>query len=277
MRTFIAISTVALCLCVAVSTAEARFILTIDDTSETSIDPDTMTDIEAIVIDDVDGSVGDHVAGKGYANKADMSAGDGKLALGFFGTVGDFEVEIILAKSKPTVSSLAGQPDPPRITLTADVRYLGSGAPATLEIMITDTDFEKVEPSVEIIGEFSGTFDDQIITYQGFVDVDNEEFGMTGPSVFSTPIVTLGTPPLDTSGDGTRVSSPIPPEDFVGPFSISNLITVTHPSNSTTSTSGFSAQTTVTPEPLSLGVWAGLVACFGVGGYWARRRRRMNG
>ena len=144
--------------------AMARMILSVDDPSTTGVD--------IIVIDDVDGGVGDGTP-KGFATHADGTPGDGFVS--FVGILGGFMITV--ANGAATTAESA------TLMLTASAMSSGAG---TLNFMLTDSDFVWGQPGTQIHvtsalnGSTMSSFGQPENTFSGeqFIDFGSIEFGM---------------------------------------------------------------------------------------------------
>jgi hypothetical protein len=217
--------------------ADAGFILALDNPATGAID--------AII---PDGSVGDLYPLPGV--------------IVFSGAVGPFFINVTTALSKP----ILGGPNLAQIDVN-DVSV--SGGAGTLKIMATDTDFtlpdQELFPIVltnAIGGTTGGT-----VSAQAYLDEGNGEFvtvgahttgpqGPFGPGAFS----------------GTSTFTVVPHLGGAGPFSLTEVLTITHTAGVHVTSFDKELSASVVPEPGSV---AGLVgiAAFGLIGWFYRRQR----
>ena len=222
--------------------ANANLVLTIDDLATGVVD--------IIIVDNADGAVGTATA-KGFSNTADGDAVFG--AVGFDGILGDFFINITTGISKPLIGSLE----------VASLNFTSlniSGGNGTLEIMLTDTDFNTPSGALILENALDGeSVGGSTIFTQGFIDTANAEFGNS----FSLPI-------QGPFGPGTFSNTVSGEAGFVvAPYSLTETATITHTTGFTTSTS-FSKELTATPEPSTMLLLASGLA--GLGFFRWRRK-----
>lgn len=207
--------------------------------------------IDAIIVDDVDGGIG-FLTPKGLSNSPDLYAGDG--ALMFSGSVGSFIVNVTTGLSKPII----GHPGMARIDLNS---VNVSGAAGVLEIMVTDTDFLALPyqdtEGVVLTNEWGGTADGEV-TAQGWVDPGNANFGMG----FSTGLQG----PFGSGAFSDTVSILTAPFPGIAPFSLTEVVRITHTAPGMATSFDKSLTATPIPEPATMLLFGiGLITVAGIG------------
>lgn len=193
----------------------------------------------------------------GSVSVADL---DGDGIVSFDGAVGGFSLVVSVGISKP----LAGN-DAETAVLRLSNTSLASLLGGTLEILLTDTDFQVAPAGPATLESAIGGVTAGTITASQFVDLDNNEFGMVGANVTS----------LDHSAFSGAFSETL--TGLLGysgePFSITERVLVTLNAGASSSFDFVSTLSAV-PEPSSLAL--GLIA--GIGGVLTtlRSRRRKN-
>ena len=213
-------------------------ILVLDDTAT--------PDIDAIVVDNVDGGIGysttiDSVAVT--ANVADGNALGGLIT--FDAPVGGWIVNISTGVSSPIIG--------PSATDLNSVNVSGPGA-GTLILMLTDTDF--LLPLAGFKQDIGGTTQGEL-TAQAFLDPGNVEFGKT----FMTDLLEFGPGPFSGTGRGA-----IDPAT-TGAYSLTQIVTIKH--SGPGKITSFDAYDAV-PEPSALALMG--LGLFGIG--YSKLRKR---
>ncbi len=187
----------------------------------------------------------------------DVLALDGDLdgVIAYSGVVGNFNINVTTAISKPALGSLyEARMDLNSVNVTSN---LGD----TLTIWVTDTGFTlpAVGPTMQAYNNLGGTTNGTI-QFNAYIDTTNAEFG-TGTLVNSF-----------SSGAGAYADSGTVTLPLVNPFSLSQKVVITHTAGGQ-ATSFNSEEGAVIPEPGTIAVWSVLMAIIG-GGYAVRRNRR---
>lgn len=228
------------------ATSHARLILTIDDLGVAG-------GPEIIVIDNVDGMVGDGTP-KGLATTADGTPTGSVVS--FSGTVGAFFVQMTVGYSAKPGPGNYGQLHLHNLSI--------SGSAGSLEIMLTDTDFDATVADASFLAAIGGVITaGGSVTYEATLDTDNVEFG-AGLTIIGS---TFGAGAFSEE----KTAGPI---DLAGTYSMTQTVRITHSGAGTTS---LDLDTSVVPEPVSLAVWSSLAGIgLAVGGVrrWSRQRRQ---
>ena len=192
----------------------------------------------------------------------DGGAGDINSVTGavtFMGSVGNFFLNVTTGLSKPVI----GDKD---YIASLDLNSVNvSGAlPGSLTLMLTDTDFDLLPPSIGSAITLIGGVTPGFVTFETFLDPDNKEFGEMG-----SPISLTGAQaPLGGGAIDKEVSTTVPLPD-TGPFSLTSIVTLTHPTGGMYSS--FNLEVSVaTPEPGTLLLLG--TGLLGFAGYTWRRR-----
>ena len=220
------------------ASANASFVLTLDDLATPGIDVIVIDDAAALSVS----------AGGSVSTIVDGFTGSG--VVNFSGTVGSFTVNITTAISKPVIGAPGAMLDLNSVNVTG-------GGPGTLVISTTDTDYDytqftgNLQLESRIGGTAGGTVDFVTSIDEGNVEfgaTDSLTFGTWGPGVFScTGAVDVGTITAD--------------------FSLTQIATITHAGAAVTS---FDAESEIVPEPASVLIWSLL----GLVGLVVYRRRK---
>jgi hypothetical protein len=217
----------------AASSANAAFIMTLDDSSTLGID--------RIVQDDTLAGV---LTSSGLTTtNSDFDFGAGAGAVGYGGPIGTFLINITGGLSKPII----GEPGTMLDLFSVNV----SGGTGTLTIALTDTDFFR--GGAGFLNFNIGGTTDGTISAQAYMDAGNAEFG-TGTLLGS---MTSAGPAFSHTSAGTTVNT-------TDPYSLTLVATVTH--------DGFgisSFDANVVPEPSMLALMSlGLIGL----GFAGRRK-----
>ncbi len=161
----------------------------------------------------------------------------------FFGAIGNFTVSADIGVGFPGV----GSPANPVLDLTSLDLTTGT-AGGTLTVSLTETDFQKTAGIYQFFSSLVGNYINSTATMAAYLDAGNVHFG-TG-TLLSSGLV---------DNQAALASVPV----GAGPFSLTEVITVTAGSNSLTS---LDAALVDVPEPASLTLLAaGLVGLMGTG------------
>jgi len=161
-RAFISLVAAGILALGSLSPAHADFIMTLDDLS-VGVGP------EFVIVDN-------------GAGDADLTVGAISFLSFISGPVGSFDIQINTGISKPFLGN-----SPDRAALKLSDTTIATGVGGTLEIRLTDTDFALATPfpTVNWTSEIGGVISGGSLDAWQFVDLDNNEFGTTGPNVFT--------------------------------------------------------------------------------------------
>lgn len=166
----------------------------------------------------------------------------------FFGAIGNFTVSADIGAGFPAV----GSPSNPVLDLTSLDLTTGT-AGGTLTVSLTQTDFQKTAGIYQLLSSLVGNYVNSTATMAAYLNAGNVHFG-------------TGTLLSSGLADNQAALSSVPVG--AGPFSLTEIITVTAGANSLTS---LDAALVDVPEPATLSlVGAGLLGLIGAG----RFRRR---
>ena len=236
-RTFLATVGVLAVMALGVGTANAGMVLYIDDLATAGVD--------VVILDEwVGAPVATGAAfplGGAFTNWTELAGPGGSLGtpgfISYSGMVGPFIVNVSTGLSKPVIG-------PNRIDI-ASVNV--TGAAGTIEIGLTDTGFIGAglpwAPwflENQLSGTTMGT-----VTSTYFADALNREFSTPQPGpLFFGPFLHGGGPFGPGAFSGTETRAGFGP---VFPFSISNLVTITH--NAAGQVTSLDSLTSVIPAP----------------------------
>jgi hypothetical protein len=173
----------------------------------------------------------------------------------FFGTVGNFTVNVTLGSSKP----LIGSPTNPMLNITSFSATSSAGG--TLNIVLSDTGFGPLGPPALFTTDINGTM------LSGSLDA--QTYFENGDHAFTTANMVGNVGPLTGVAGGSDTNMVA---DIGTPFSMAMVVHVTH-TGAGVSTFDATARATSVPEPsatLCLGI-----ALFGLGSYAEWRRRKI--
>lgn len=171
---------------------------------------------------------------------ADGGAKDSCGLLGcitFIGALGDFFLNVATGMTKPTV-------DVPGESVTdlnsVNVSSLIGPNPNTLIISFTDVGFAAPIGLAASIIEFDGTTAGTV-SYSAYLDNTNAPFG-TGTLLAA--LLPVGSGAFAATGGGLVTTS--------DPFSLTSVVSITHPQGFGTATTSFDASIRIVPEPATL-------------------------
>lgn len=172
----------------------------------------------------------------------DNGAGDLNPAAGvvlFSGGLGDFFINVSTGLTKPTLNT-AGEAETDLNSV--DVSLVSGPFPNTLTISFTDVDFTVPIGLATSIIAFGGTAQGTV-SYSAYLDNTNTPFGM------GTLLAALG--PFGPGAFGVTGGGVVTTSD---PFSLTSVVSITHPqgSNGGTASSSFDASIRIVPEPATL-------------------------
>jgi hypothetical protein len=197
----------------ATSSANAAFIMYLDDASTVGIDRIVQDDTLAGVLTSI-----------GLTSSSDMAPGAGGVT--YVGGVGSFVLSVTTGVSKPLIKAPGTMLDLNSINV--------SGGAGTLTIGLTDTDF--LRGGAGFLNFNIGGTTDGTISAEAFMDVANTEFG-TGTLLGS----------MSSSGPAFHYTSAGTVVNTTDPYSLSLVATIVHEAGDVSS---FDAN--VVPEPSML-------------------------
>lgn len=225
---------VALAVGVLASTVHADFILTLDD-------PTTAT----LPITVVDNGAGDLLP---------LDAG----VIVFSGSIDNWLINVTTGLSKPVIGGAT------EAQLELNSVNVSTSGPGILEIQLTDTDFS-LPAAVGAQGVLTSTFGGVAggtIELTQILDPDNTEFAVLTPA----NDVVLQTGLLGPGAFASTLSTAAP---VLGPFSLTEVVVITHGSGVTTTS--FNAESTVVPVPAAF-----LLGLLGLGAAGLGLRRKVS-
>ncbi|MCH8040833.1 MAG: PEP-CTERM sorting domain-containing protein [Nitrospinae bacterium] len=160
-RAFISLVAAGIMALGSISPAHADFIMTLDDLG--------MPGVEFVILDN---------------SAADMDPTVGVISFlsALSGSVGVFDIQINTGLTKPLLGNSLD-----RVVLKLTDTTVTTGVGGTLEVRLTDTDFvlSTSFPTVDWTSDVGGVIFGGSLDAWQFVDLDNNEFGTTGPNVIA--------------------------------------------------------------------------------------------
>ena len=160
-RAFISLVAAGIMALGSISPAHADFIMTLDDLG--------MPGVEFVILDN---------------SAADMDPTVGVISFlsAISGSVGTFDIQINTGITKPFLGNNLD-----RVVLKLTDTTVTTGVGGTLEVRLTDTDFvlSTSFPTVDWTSDVGGVIFGGSLDAWQFVDLDNNEFGTTGPNVIA--------------------------------------------------------------------------------------------
>ena len=160
-RAFISLVAAGIMALGSISPAHADFIMTLDDLG--------MPGVEFVILDN---------------SAADMDPTVGAISFlsALSGSVGVFDIQINTGLTKPLLGNSLD-----RVVLKLTDTTVTTGVGGTLEVRLTDTDFvlSTSFPTVDWTSDVGGVIFGGSLDAWQFVDLDNNEFGTTGPNVIA--------------------------------------------------------------------------------------------